>query len=108
MNKLKFLKKIKELLDINEIDAAKTLLEQEISYKALQKVKNTPKIYVYPHDQHFMDNTATNDNAIADWLAEFKKVTCDCETIIVHPTTWNVLTMAGHDMSNVVKAHCWN
>jgi hypothetical protein len=108
MDKLKFLKTIKELLDINETDAAKTLLEVEISYETLQEVKNNPTTYIYPYDPHFMDNTATNDSAIADWLVEFKKVTCNAETIVVHPTTWTVLTIAAHDMSNVVIDSYWD
>jgi hypothetical protein len=108
MNKLKFLKTINELLDTNETDAAKTLLEVEISYETLQEVKNNPTTYIYPYDPHFMKNTASNDSATADWLAEFKKVTCNAEKIIVHPTTWAVLTMSDHDMGNVVIDPYWD
>jgi hypothetical protein len=108
MSNLKFLKTIKDLLDIDETDAAKSLLEAEISYETLQEVKNNPTTYIYPYNLHVMANIATNEGAMSDWLVEFKIMTCNAETIIVHSAIWAVLKIAGHDMGNIEIDPYWD
>lgn len=114
MTDINFLVTIRDLLDINDVESAKVLLEGEIRYERIQEIKRRDTTLIYPFvdgeldelvESCFQDNPA---DYFTEWLVEFKAATKDAETIVVHPTTYTVLHVTGTDLTNIVIDPYWD
>lgn len=109
-----FLKAIKDLLDTNDVEAAKAFIEGELRYARLQEIKQRETTVIYPFVEQVMDDIIAScgldspADHFKEFLVDFLAATKDAEIVVVHPVTYTALHVTGTDLSKIEIDPYWD